>query len=160
MAQVSTYSFKQVQATFTGPSADPATPLSFSITEGGVGEEGITIEAFEDKNVMLTGADGSVQHSLRVAQPGTITIRVMRNNILNVRLMNAYNTQTSSAKLHGFNVILITDSTSGESYTATNVAFRRLPENSWGKDASIIEWVLDAGNILPIAGENTGGQGV
>ncbi len=53
------YSFLNVNATIAGPGG------AFNLAAGAAAaEEGITIEAAEDKNVMTIGADGQGQHSL------------------------------------------------------------------------------------------------
>lgn len=151
----STYSFAQVTATlvyqFNGA------PVTLILSEGGVGEEGIEIESALDTNNMKNGADGSVQHSLRIARPAHLKLSVMRNNELNNQLSLAFNNTTSTAASHGLMSITIIDSTSGEQTICTGVAFKKLPSNSYKQDAEPLVWEFDVGNILYTAGINTDG---
>ena len=56
---MATYSFLDVTAAIQGPGG------SINLAAGaGSAEEGITIEAMEDKNIMTIGADGAGMHSL------------------------------------------------------------------------------------------------
>ena len=95
-----TYSFLDVNASFAGPTG------AFGLT-GGAAEEGITITMREDKNMMVIGADGSVQHSLRADKSATITIRLLKNSPTNALLSGQYNLQQSSSTIWGQNVINI-----------------------------------------------------
>lgn len=152
---VSTYSFAQVTATlvyqFNG------VPVTILLSENGVGEDGIKIESALDTNSMKNGADGSVQHSLRLARPGKMTIQVMRNNSLNNQLALAFNSTTATAASHGLMSVTILDSVSGESTRCIGVAFKKLPDNIYKQDAEPISWEFDVGNVEYIAGLNTGG---
>lgn len=156
MAQASTYSFINTEAVFNGPGGSAT--LSFSLTEGGVAEEGISIEQTEEQGVMAIGADGTVQHSLRAATAGKMTVTVMRNNDLNLKLFEAFNIQKSSSALWGKNVITLNDTVSGESYTCSGTAFIKLPANYWKKDAEALQWEFNVGNIIATGGLNTDGD--
>ena len=62
------YSFLDVQASIAGPGGN--FPLSGDRV--GIAQEGITVTATGDKNVMTIGADGAAMHSLSADQSGTI----------------------------------------------------------------------------------------
>lgn len=151
---VSTYSFAQVSATLVYPSING--DITVDLTSGGVGEGGIQIESALDTNSMKNGADGSVQHSLRIARPGHMQIEVMRNNFLNSQLAACYNVTTASAASHGFIVVTIVDNVSGETTVASHCACKKLPTNMYKQDAEPIVWEFDVGNVEYIAGLNNG----
>lgn len=157
LKSVSTYSFAQVSATLVY--TFNAVPVTISLSENGVGEGGIKIESALDTNSMKNGADGSVQHSLRLARPGRLEVEVMRNNMLNSQLALAYNNTTSTAASHGFITITIVDAVSGEQTLCTGVAFKKLPANMYKQDAEPIVWEFDVGNVEYIAGLNNGDEG-
>lgn len=129
------YSFLDVNASFAGPTG------AFSLT-GGSAEEGITIAMREDKNLMVVGADGSVQHSLRADNSATITIRLLKNSPTNSLLSGQYNIQKSSSTLWGQNVININASI-GDEIIATSVAFKKQPSVTYAKDGGMNEWEFE-----------------
>ena len=137
-----TYSFLDVVASFSGPTGN------FALT-GGSAKEGITIAMAEDKNNMLIGADGSVQHSLRANNGGEITIRLLKNSTTNAVLSGMYNAQKLSSTLWGQNVITI-NSAIGDEIVATSVAFKKQPSVTYAEDGGINEWTFDVGSITEI----------
>ena len=130
-----TYSFLDVNASWAGPTG------AFSLT-GGAAEEGITIAMREDKNMMVVGADGSVQHSLRADNSATITIRLLKNSPTNALLSGQYNLQKSSSTLWGQNIININASI-GDEIIATSVAFKKQPSITYAKDGATNEWEFE-----------------
>jgi len=136
-----TYSFADFQAAIDAPNG------TFSLSEGGIADEGITIAMRDPKNTMVSGADGSVMHSLRVASTGTITIRVQKTGVLNALLMDLYNFQTTSSAFHGRNVISASNPVAGDSFTARACAFQKLPDNVNATEGGMQEWVFDCGHI-------------
>jgi len=99
------YSFLDVVCAMAGPG------IAQNLGSGAaVSEEGITIEAVEDKNVMTVGADGKVQHSLIVLEAVTVTIRLLKTSPVNALLMAAYEIQSASSALWGRNVFTVTKS--------------------------------------------------
>ena len=68
---MSTYSFTDVVAAITGIGG-----ASILGSSAGAAEEGITIEAVADKNVMVIGADGKSQNSLIANEASTVTVRL------------------------------------------------------------------------------------
>lgn len=137
-----TYSFLDVQASILGPGG------SFSLGNGaGVAEEGITTAMGEDKNTMVTGADGTPMHSLHASKSGTVTVRLLKTSPTNAKLNSMYNLQTTTAAAHGLNVIVITNPVNGDVITCTMCAFKKHPDQVQAKDANTNEWVFDAGYI-------------
>jgi len=55
--------------------------------------------------------------------------------------------QTASSTAHGLNVISIRNTVSGDAITATQVAFKKLPDINYAKEGGINEWVFDAGKV-------------
>jgi hypothetical protein len=143
-----TYSFNDVNVSITGPGG------SFSIGGNGSGnaEEGITIAMTEDKNTMTIGADGTPQHSLHAGKSGHLTVRLLKTSPVNSQLSSLYNTQVVSSALHGQNIVSIRNPITGDSITATNVAFKKLPDVVYAKEAGMQEWAFDCGIISTVLG--------
>lgn len=136
---MSTYSFKDCNAAISGPGG------SFPLGSGaGASEEGITIVATEDKNIMQIGADGSGQHSLVAGEASTVTVNLLKTSPVNALLQQLYNYQTSSSVLHGKNTIAVTDLGRGDVITLSKVAFKKAPDLTFAKEAGINTWTFDA----------------
>lgn len=101
---------------------------------------------------MVTGADGSVMHSLHAETSGRCIVRLQKTSPTNALLSAMYDLQTSSASLHGQNVIVCQHKASGDITTATQCAFKRRPNNAYSKEANIIEWEWDVGQLNTIFG--------
>jgi len=144
---MSTYSFLDVQAVINGPGG------LFSLGAGsGNAEEGISIEFTEDKDRLVTGADGSPMHSLIASKAGKILVRLLKTSPVNSLLQALYAFQTSSSLFHGQNVITVVNPVTGDDYTCTSVAFTKFPRNDYAKDAGMLEWDFNAGVIDPVLG--------
>lgn len=144
---MSSYSFNDVVATISGPTG------SANLAYGaGPSEEGISFEAAGDKNTMQVGADGSVQHSLHADKSGRVIVRLLKTSPINAILQQMYDVQTTSASLHGQNVIVCQQKAANDVTTARQVAFKRLPPLSYQKEAGTIEWEFDAGMIDRVLG--------
>ena len=117
-----------------------------------VGEEGITIEPVEDKNVMTIGADGKGQHSLIASDAAKVTVRLLKTSPINAALMAMYDLQTTSSKLHGQNVITVVDTARGDTTIAQACAFKKKPQLNYKKEADLIEWEFDSINTMSILG--------
>jgi len=142
------YSFLDVQATITGPGG------SFSIGSGSANaKEGISIEYTEDKDRMVIGADGSAMHSLIASRAGKVLVRLLKTSPVNEMLEQLYNYQTSTSLYHGQNVIRVSNSVTGDDYTATQCAFTKFPRNDYAEEAGMLEWDFNAGQINVILGE-------
>jgi hypothetical protein len=141
------YSFQDVFATFTGPGG--VVSLGYG---SAVAEEGITIEQAEDKDTMVTGADGTPMHSLHAGKAGTITVRLLKTSPVNAILQAMYDFQQMSAFVWGQNVMVVSHIASGDVTSARSVAFRRAPTLTYAKDAAVVEWAFNAGLIDRILG--------
>ncbi len=113
-------------------------------------EEGITIEAVEDKNVMTIGADGAGQHSLIASDARKITLRLLKTSPVNKALMALYDLQSQSSALWGQNVITVTDSGRGDLTLVQGCAFKKAPSLTYAKEGGMMEWEFDgiAGNSV------------
>ena len=147
---MATYSFKDVVAAINGPGG--STSLA---SEAGSAQEGITIEAVEDKNVMTIGADGSVMHSLLATRAATVTIRLLKTSPVNAVLQTMYNLQTQSSATHGKNVITVQDVARGDNISLSQVAFKKLPVVTYAREGGNMEWTFDAGKVQYILGAGT-----
>lgn len=136
---MSTYSFLNVNCFIAGPG------LVANLAAGAAAaEEGITIEAAEDKNVMTVGADGKGQHSLIASDAAKVTVRLLKTSPVNALLMAAYDLQTASAALHGQNIITVTDSTRGDLSILQACAFQKKPVITYAKEGGMMEWTFDS----------------
>lgn len=141
MAAPVAYSFGDIVCSITGPGG------SFTISEGGVADEGITIAMTDDKTSMVTGADGSWMHNLHEANSGRVTIRLMKNSPLNRRMMDLYNYQTGSSAYTGQNTLVLSNPQWGEDHLCKGGAFVKLPDNVSAKDGAAMEWTMNFGSI-------------
>lgn len=137
-----TYSFRNFTCRLTGPGGD--IDLGYGAA---VADEGVSFEQAEDKNTMMTGADGRGMHSLHAANHGTVIVRLLKTSPTNKKLMDLYNYQKSSSALWGQNTIVGRDSVRGDYVSASQAAFKRIGPRTYAKDANIMEWPFDAINI-------------
>lgn len=136
------YSFLDVQASIVGPGGNIALGSG-----AGAAEEGISLEPVEETDTMVIGADGTPMHSLHASKGGKVTVRLLKTSPVNGMLMEMYNFQRASSLNHGQNTISISDIARGDSHTCQQVAFARLPNNAYSKEAGMIEWEFNAGAI-------------
>lgn len=145
-----TYSFQNVKASLAGPAG------SITLSDGnGVAEEGITISYADDKATMTIGADGAGMHSLHAGKSGTVTIRLLKTNPMNKKLMDLYNYETSSAANYGQDTISVRDVYRGDGFTAAQCGFKKVPDISYAKDGSSLEWVFNAIRINGVLGSGS-----
>lgn len=140
-----TYSFSDVQVSISGPGG------SFSLSEGGVANEGITIEP-NPRVTTLYGADGEWMHSLHAAKGGRVILRVMRTGIANANLSKLFNFDSQSSANTGHNIISVRDVQRGDNWVITGAAIERLPSNNYATEGGIVEWVFVAGTIDGVFG--------
>lgn len=142
------YSFLNINATMAGPGG------FVNLAAGAAAaEEGITIEAAEDKNVMTIGADGQGQHSLIASDAATVTVRLLKTSPVNAALMLMYDLQSASSALWGLNVFTIVDSGRSDYTVIQSAAFKKKPTITYAKEGGMMEWTFDgikANSILGI----------
>jgi hypothetical protein len=144
---MATYSLTDVHAGIVGPGG------GFSIgSDAGVSEEAISYAYSDDKNTMQIGGGGAVMHSLHAGKGGTITVRLLKTSPVNALLAALYNFQTTGSTRHGQNVITIADIARGDVITGREVAFKKMPDNSFAKAGNVLEWVFDVGRIDVLLG--------
>ena len=147
---MATYSFLDVTAAIQGPGG------SINLAAGaGSAEEGITIEAMEDKSIMTIGADGAGMHSLVANEASTVTVRLLKTSPVNGQLSQMYNTQTATSANHGKNTITVRDSIRGDSITMTEVAFKKRPAINYAKEGGAVEWTFDAIKTTTVLGNGS-----
>lgn len=133
------YSFADVACAFAGAFG------SFSIGAGvGAAEEGISIEAVEDANILTTGADGQGMHSQVMSTARNITVRLLKTSPANAQLMNAYKAERQSRLSYGKSVITLSDAIRGDFIVLRGVAFVRVPNLTFAKEAGTNEWMFVA----------------
>lgn len=132
------YSFLNVNVTMAGPGG------VLNLGAGAAAaEEGITIEAAADKNIMAIGADGRGQHSLIANDACTITVRLLKTSPTNALLMAMYNLQSASSALWGQNVFTIVDSGRNDYTVAQACAFKKKPTLNYAQEGGLMEWAFD-----------------
>jgi hypothetical protein len=139
--QGGTYSFLDVVVGYSGPAG------SFDFSEGGISEEGVTVDFDEDKVSKTNGADGSWMYSLHAGMPGSIAIRLFKTSPLNAVMSRIFNFDTRSSANTGKGVITVRNPVSGDTFQAVGCALRRMPANANAKDGGMNEWVFMAGFI-------------
>jgi hypothetical protein len=144
------YSFLDVTAAMSGPGGN------INLGAGAaVSEEGITVEAVEDKSIMTIGADGQGMHSLIASEASTVTVRLLKTSPVNNQLMEMYKVDTKSSANHGRNNITVRNPATGDSITLQQVAFKKRPTITYAKEAGINEWVFDAIKTDTVLGVGT-----
>lgn len=147
---MSTYSFLDVNAAINGPGGN------FNLASGaGAADEGIVVAAVGDKNVMQTGAGGEGQHSLIAAESSTVTLTLLKTSPVNGLLMAMYNYQSSSSAVWGKNNIVISDFARGDIMTLQKVAFKKVPDITYAKEAGTVVWTFDAIKTGRFLGQGT-----
>jgi hypothetical protein len=135
----SSYSFLDIGASLIGPGG------AISLGNGAaVAEEGISFTPTGDRSAMTVGADGKGMHSLFADKSGTVTVRLLKNSPVNTQLSRMFNFQTASGATHGQNTITLNDKSRGDIVAATQVAFKKMPDLTYAKQADIVEWIFDA----------------
>lgn len=134
-----TYSFLDFHGSLVGPGG------IINIGAGsGSAEEGVTVEPLEETDKMVIGADGSGMHSLNGSRAAKVTVRLLKTSPVNGLLMQMYNFQRVSSLLWGKNVLTMRDVARGDQYVAREVAFTKMPTNTYGKDGGMLEWEMNA----------------
>ena len=136
---MATYSFLDVTAAMSGAGGN------INLGAGSaVSEEGITVEAVEDKSIMTIGADGAGMHSLIASEASTVTIRLLKTSPVNSQLNEMYKQNTISSANHGSNTITIRNPATGDNITLQQVAFKKRPTITYAKEGGMNEWTFDA----------------
>lgn len=147
---MATYSFQDVTAAIVGVGG------SINLGAGAaVADEGISIEAAQDKSVMMIGASGDGMHSLVADDSATVTVRLLKTSPINAQLQLMYNLQTKSSLTHGKNTITVRDVVRGDMVALTNVAFKKRPSVTYAKEGGLMEWTFDAVKTTQILGVGT-----
>lgn len=142
-----TYSFQDVNANITGPGG------SFGLANGAVAAEGITFAHTDPKDTIVTGADGSIMHSLHAGMTGTITVRLLKSSPVNGQLGAMYNFQRiGGSALWGKNVISINNSVMGDNIGGVFMAFSKHPDVVYATEGNTNEWEF-GGYIVPELGQ-------
>jgi Protein of unknown function (DUF3277) len=132
------YSFLDVNCSMVSP-----TGIANLGSGSGVTEEGIELEASEDKNVMTIGADGKGQHSLVASDGCLLTLRYLKTSPVNALLQTYYDAQSISSALWGQNVFTITNTATGDYTVVQSAAFKKKPKLVYSKVGEMIEWTFD-----------------
>ena len=147
---MSTYSFLDVNCSIIGPGG------AINLGQGAaVTDEGITIDPAEDIDTLTIAADGTPMHSLHANKSGTITVRLLKTSPANQKLAQLYAFQTASGVNHGQNTMSLTNNNTQDAVTCQQVAFKKAPPLTYGKEGVPVEWVFSAGRIDRALGATT-----
>ena len=149
MAAFTTYSFLDCQATLTGPNVT----VTIGSTSG-TAEEGISIAFAEDQASTMIGADGTGMHSIHAGQSGTVIVRLLKSSPTNAVLSAAYQADRQVPSSGGQNTIVVSWLAGGHLYTCVQCVFVKFPDQSYAKDAALLEWGFRAIRITPNLGTN------
>jgi hypothetical protein len=153
MADPITYAFTDFNVSITGPGG------SFSLSDGGMAKEGITIEWMDDDSTLTTGTGGAYMHSAHASRAARVTIRYLKNNPNNRRLMDMRNAQKAgpgvSGALTGRNVISIGNPYWGDEYSCRGGAFGKAPTMTIADDGGSNEWVMNFGDCDIVLGDGS-----
>lgn len=130
-----TWSFQDVVATLNGPGG--VVPLG---NGAGVSAEGLTVTYTEEKDTVVTGADGSIQHSMRAGQTGRITVRLHRTSPTNRMLSQMYNYQRQFSPNWGRNTLHVNNVATGDQQVGAAMAFVKHPDIQYATESGMIEW--------------------
>src|SRR5690606_21314484 len=136
---MASYSFLDCNVAIAGPGG------AFSMgSDAGASEEGIVIEAADDKNIMTIGAGGQGMHSLVAGDSSTVTVSLLKTSPTNALLMALYNYQSASSATWGRNTIAVTDLARGDLITLEQVAFKKRTPLGYTKQGEKNVWTFDA----------------
>jgi hypothetical protein len=121
---------------------------AFTLT-GGATDEGITIAPRADKNTLVIGADGSGMHSRHADKSANISIKLLKNSPTNALLSAMYNIQAETGAGWGQNTIALSSSV-GDVITCTEVAFKKQPSVTYGKEGGMNEWDLECVSMTEV----------
>jgi hypothetical protein len=144
---MATYSFLDVNAALTDPAG------SFSLSEGGIAEEGVTIAMEGDKTTIVWGADGTPMTSLHAAQGGTIAIRLQKTSPVNALLSSLYAQTTNSSANCGNSTITVRNATRGDTIVGVGCSIKKFPDNVNAREGGMNDWIFNAGRISMILGD-------
>lgn len=133
------YSFLDVAATLVGPGG------FISLGSGSASaEEGITLAPTTDIGTMTIGADGEGVHSLHADKSGVITVRLLKNSPTNQLLSVMAAFQRTGAAVYGQNTLEVREKNRGDVWVCTQVAFKKIPDVNYAKEADVIAWEFNA----------------
>lgn len=132
------YSLLDVSASINGPGGN------FSLSDGAIADEGITVAMADEKITYTPGAGGGGMHSVHAAKHGRVTIRYLKNSPKNRQLVDLYNLQNENGGAGGAgqNVIDISHSTSGDTIQCKYGSIMKLPDIVYAKDGGMMEWAF------------------
>lgn len=129
------YSFSNFVLTLTGPGG------TIRLGSGaGVDKGGVTVTKDEDKDMMITGADGAVMHSMHAGESGSIVVRLLKTSPSNALLSQLYAFQRSSSANWGQNVMRGSDVVRGDTIQGVAMSFVKFPDMTWAEDGGMVEW--------------------
>lgn len=131
------YAFQGIVSAISGPGGN------FNLGYGaGNAEDAIHITMVEEKVTTVTGADGSIMHSLHAGQTGMMTFRLLKTSPVNQALSLLFNAQRSLPALAGQNVVRCQDINRGDVIVGSQMAFVKFPDIVYAKDGNVMEWQL------------------
>jgi len=138
MAAPIAYSLVDVNAAIEGPGGN------FSLSDGAIANEGITVAMAEDKITYTPGAGGGGMHSVHAAKHGRVTVRYLQNSPKNRQLMDLYLVQNENGGAGGAgqNMIDISNVVSGDVISCQYGSILKIPDITYAMEGGVREWVI------------------
>lgn len=147
MANINTYSFKNVNCAIVGPGG------AFSLgSDAGAADEGISFSAVSEIGTLTVGAGGDAMHNLMASKAGKATVRLLKTSPVNAQLSAMQAFQRSSAALYGQNTLTLVNNVSGDVISCQQVGFAKVPDLNYGKEGGTVEWEFNIGIMDPALG--------
>jgi Bacteriophage KPP10, Structural protein ORF10 len=132
---------------------DPITGVAINIgSTSGNAEEGITVVAIDNVGHMQIGADGTAMQVLQATRGARMTVTQLKTSPTNSMLMALVEAQRVSGLSWGQNNISITNIATGDTVEGAQVAFEKIPDNSYDKTGKMFSWTFLVGNATQILG--------
>ncbi len=141
MANFYTYSFEDTTATISHPSIG-----SYSAYGTGIGQ--ITVSMANDITTHGVAADMAVVVSKIPKDNGTVSFEVLQSSDFNAWLKKYYNyVKTAATEEFALATIVITNNSTGDSYTCTGVSPQKMADNNFQPQAQNRTWDMMCAHI-------------
>jgi hypothetical protein len=141
-----TYSFLDVQCGLVSPQA------SFTLSENGIAEEGITIAMAGPKQTRTMGADGTGMLSLHASNAANVTIRLLKVSPINAMLNALYREQMVSSASWGGIQITVGNPVLGDNIVCQLGGFTKQADVPYATDGGIMTWEFEFISVSEMLG--------
>ena len=142
MGVMKTYDFKKVAVIVGGR----------QITGFAEGDDSVSVGQDSDAWTKTVGADGEVTRSKSNNKAGFVKIKLMKTSDSNDFLMGLYAADQLSNS--GLAPVMIKDNSGRSLHVVEQGWIKKLPEAPYGEKAGVLEWEIDAGDMVTTIGGN------